>query len=53
MSLSGIKMRITRDNITILDKMREKHIFCSTTLMSGNHILKPGDTGYCILKFIE
>ena len=44
MPLCGIKVRVTRNNISIMYQIREKHILSSTPLMGGNDIFKTSQT---------
>ena len=44
MSLCGIKVRVPRNDISIMYQIREKHILGSTPLMGGNDIFKTSQT---------
>ncbi len=50
MPLCRIKMRVARDNISVMHQMTEKNILCGSSLMGRNYIFKSGQPGNGIFQ---
>ena len=48
-----VKMRVTRYNITLFYKIREKYILGSTSLVSRDHVIESGQTGNHVFQVKE